>query len=329
MRIPFVATNFPTPLATTFPSSQYLEASWTDLVWAAITAGKPGASYLLTHGWHSLADLVVRTHTIYAHLRQRSHYCERSSLYDALDPSEKSATSYFLGMTTAKLVAARLLDTPWLFHVSSASVAGTAISFKLGTKSRPDLIGQSRAGDWLVVEAKGRTNGFDPIALQKAKQQTRVIRRVNGVTPLLRVALQAYFDTDLAVRLDDPDDADRDAVDAEVDLDVAYLRYYALASAITRQTTEVREVGGRTYAARFEIDAGITVGLETTILERIVQNDFQEFGGVLKSLPYAESSDGTGAITYPDGMLIELDERWSTELMAREPHARRVGQPFT
>jgi hypothetical protein len=325
MRIPYVATNFPTSVATTFPSTPYLEASWTDLVWAAITAGKPGASYLLAHGWHSLADLVVRTHTVYAHLRQRWQYCERSSLYDALDPSEKSATSYFLGMTMAKLFAARFLDTPWLFHVSSASVAGATISFKPGTKSRPDLIGQSSAGNWIVVEAKGRTNGFDAVALQKAKQQTRMIRQVNGAAPLLRVALQAYFNTDLAVRLDDPDDFDPDAVDAEVNIDAAFLRYYALASAVTRQTTEIKEVEGRKYAARFDIDSGVTVGLETTILEQIAQGNFQEIRGALKSLPFSDVSDGANTATYPDGILIELDERWSTGLMAREPHARQDG----
>jgi hypothetical protein len=325
MRIPYAATNFPPSVASAFPSDPYLEVTWADVVWAAITAGKPGASYLLAHGWHSLADLVVRSHTVYANLRQRWAYCERSSLYDSLDPSEKSATSYFLGMTMAKLFAARLFDTPWLFHVSSASITGTVIAFKHGTKSQPDLIGQSSAGDWIVVEAKGRTNGFDLVALQKAKQQTLMVRQVNGVAPLLRIALQTYFASDLSVRLDDPDEADRDAVDLEVNLDVALLRYYALASAVTRQTTEVREVQGRRYATRFDIDSGITIGLEIPILERIAQGNFQEVRAALKRLPDEELAHPGDTSTYPDGILVALDERWSTERMAREPETRRYG----
>jgi hypothetical protein len=325
MRIPYAATNFPAGLAATLSSNPHITVTWTDLVWAAVTAGKPGSSYLLAHGWHSLADLVVRTHTVYANLRQRLHYCERSMLYDSLDPSEKSATSYFLGMTMAKLFAAQLFDTPWLFHVSLASSNGTLIKFKRGTKSQPDLIGQKANGDWIVIEAKGRTNGLDLVALGKAKDQTRMIRQINGVTPQLRIALQTYFDADLSVRLDDPEDSDPDSTDIELDLDAAFLRYYALASAVTKQTTDVREVRGRKYVTRFDLDSGITIGLETRILERIAQGNFQGVRAELKNFD-AVGTETTGALsTYPDGLFIALDERWSPELMAREPEARRGG----
>jgi len=58
---------------------------------------------------------------MYANLRQRGQQIDRSSLYGSLDVTEKSATSYFLGMAMAKLFAAPLFATPWLFHVSMAS----------------------------------------------------------------------------------------------------------------------------------------------------------------------------------------------------------------
>ena len=167
MRIPYTASNFPKTSLPSLVGSHTITASWADIVWAAVTAGKPGASHLLAHRWHSLADLVVRSHTIYANLRQRGHYVERSTLYDSLDPTEKGATSYFLGMAMAKLFAVKLLETPWLFHVSLASSTGAAISFKRGSKSQPDLIGQNLVGNWIVVEAKGRTNTFDAAALTK------------------------------------------------------------------------------------------------------------------------------------------------------------------
>ncbi|WP_250504578.1 hypothetical protein [Caballeronia sp. AZ7_KS35] len=138
-----------------------LTISWTDIVLAAVTAGKPGALHLLAHRSHSLANLVVRTHALYANLQQREQKLDRSSLYDSLDPTEKGATSYFLGMAMAKLFAAPLFATPWLFHVSMASGLGTTLCFKLGSKSQPDLLGKTTSGEWIIVEAKGRTKGLD------------------------------------------------------------------------------------------------------------------------------------------------------------------------
>lgn len=322
MRIPYTATNFPVTLAATLSSNHQITITWTDLVWAAITAGKPGASYLLAHGWHSLADLVVRTHTVYANLYQRGHSCERSTLYNSLDPSEKSATSYFLGMTMAKLFAARLFDTPWLFHVSLASTNGEIIKFKQGTKSQPDLIGLTTNGDWIVIEAKGRTNGVDLVALGKAKHQTRMIRQINGAAPQLRIALQAYFDTSLSVRLDDPDDNEPEALDVNIDLDSAFFRYYALASAVTSQPVDVREIRGRKYATRFDLDSGITIGLETTVLERISEGNFQEVRAGLRKFDAIGTQLTNDSSIYPDGLFIALDGRWSPELMGREPEAR-------
>lgn len=151
--------------------------------------GKPGVAFLLTHGWHSVSDLVVRSHTIYANLRESSHFLQRSSLYIGLDPTEKSGVSYFMGMVAAKVLGARLLDTPWLFHVSMIQALGGAVS--LNGKSQPDLIGLRRNRDWVVAEAKGRTWGYSASAMATAKLQTRQLRSINGQFPALRVAVQA------------------------------------------------------------------------------------------------------------------------------------------
>lgn len=302
--------------------SRCLTASWTDIVWAAVTAGKPGASHLLAHRWHSLADLVVRTHAVYANLRQRGQLCDRSSLYDSLDPTEKGATSYFLGMAMAKLFAAQLFATPWLFHVSMASGLGTTRSFKHGSKSQPDLIGQTTNGDWIIVEAKGRTNGLDANALKKAKAQTRMIRTVNGHAPTLRVALQVYFSDCLRVCIDDPDESDPEAFDLHLDVDAAFGRYYSFVEAITARSPSGENVRQRDIETVFDADSGITIGVESDLLNDVVAGRSDRIRARRAGQRSKRPEGQNGAIIYPDGLLVQLDSRWSSSLMSLEPDAR-------
>src|SRR5687768_14692589 len=97
-RIPYHAWNFSPRYGPALAGTHDLLVTWPELVWAAITVGKPGLAYLLSHGMHSVSDMIVRSHTVYANLRQTYSYFEKSALYDGLDPTEKGATSYFLGM---------------------------------------------------------------------------------------------------------------------------------------------------------------------------------------------------------------------------------------
>lgn len=194
MKIAYNASNFPvTPGFVPTNGDSFLSCSWNDLVWAAITTGKPENTFLFLHRWHSFAEMIVRTYSIYANLLEKKDRIHRSQLFENLDPTEKGATSYFLGMVVAKLFATKLFNIPWVFHVSMASSLNHTVSFSKFSKSQPDLIGFSNSKGWLIFETKGRTNGFDQIALKSAKRQTQMINSINGVSPFLRVAMQMYF----------------------------------------------------------------------------------------------------------------------------------------
>jgi hypothetical protein len=72
-------------------------------------------------------------------------------------------------------------------------------------ESRPDLIGLSNGGDWYVLEAKGRSNGFDAGALATAKEQAEQIISIDNLAPVCSIACQAYFSSSgLSFRMDDP-----------------------------------------------------------------------------------------------------------------------------
>ena len=322
MQIPYTATNFPATSAANLIGTHTLTTSWVDVVWSAITAGKPGASHLLAHRWHSLADIVVRTHTIYANLYQCGQYFNRSPLYESLDPTEKGANSYFLGMAMAKLFAAELFDTPWLFHVSQASIGGATIAFKRGSKSQPDLIGRKTTGDWIVVEAKGRTNGLDTNALSKAKLQTSMIRTVNGIPPSLRVALQVYFDDRMTVRMDVPADSAPEELEVKLDLDAAFACYYSMAQAITAKASTSEFIFDREFVTCVDEESGVTIGLQSSILESVSAGKFEAVRVDRSTLIDRVTKVDENTSVYPDGLFVRLDARWSSQLMTRQPEAR-------
>lgn len=132
----------------------------------------------------------------------------RSEAYDRLDPSEKVAISYFLGMTQAALMAQHVLGYSHLVHVDLLlQHQGTPLSGK-----RPDFVAvnptSTTAGTYSATfEAKGRTRGFDQGALDTAKGQAQIIPAIRGLIPREHVASMAYFDRSghWASVLEDPD----------------------------------------------------------------------------------------------------------------------------
>ena len=282
--------------------------------------GKPGVAFLLSHGWHSVSDLVVRSHTIYANLRGGSTYIEKSSLYNGLDPSEKSGVSYFIGMVAAKILGARLLDTPWLFHVSMVESLGGSVVLK--AKSQPDLIGLSRNRQWIVVEAKGRTWGYSAAAMTAAKQQTRQLRSVNGQSPLLRVAIQAFFNPKLEWAIEDPAEFNEDATDLHFEAEDAMEMYYS-APTIATENGHGRVIGNRKFIAQELSEIGVTIGLELNVRDRLKERNMlrpdQSSAPIQEIEPFTEG----GFHVFSDGLAISLDERWTEEQMIRDSWFRR------
>lgn len=320
--IPYTAQNFRPYWGPALTGTHSLATTWEELVWSAITVGKPGLAELFSHGWYSLSDAIVRTHTIYANLRQTHSRLEKSSLYDSLDPTEKGATSYFVGMMSAKLVAARLLNTPWLFHLSRFKHSGGTLV--LNGNSQPDLIGLNARRDWVVVEAKGRTNGFSSDALAKAKKQTRQLRQINGQFPALRVGIQAYFSPSLELMIDDPEpeEFDENAVDIAAEVPELLRGYYSFVQSLTKGSNDVRKVRDRLYAFHRIEDLGLTIGLDHRIYASFDSQNIVNIVGELRKEDESSVLAEGDVTTFPDGVAIHLDDRWAKSRMLRQPDAR-------
>lgn len=320
--VPYTASNFPRRWGPALAGRHDLRLSWHEIVWAAMLMGKAGVAFLLAHGWHSVSDLVVRSHTIYANLRENSSYLERSSLYTSLDPTEKSGVSYFMGMVAAKVLGARLLGTPWLFHVSMIKALGGAVALK--GNSQPDLIGLRQNRDWVVAEAKGRSWGYSASAMTTAKLQTRQLRKINGQFPALRVAVQASFSPKLEWAIEDPEEFDEDAVDLQFNLEGALEMYYSAPNAAVG-SGQSRLLGRRNFLVRELPEIGVTVGIDREVRDRLQTHALTAGKGALMEDASPEPKPDGDFLVFSDGLAVSLDARWAEERMTRDPWMRRDG----
>ena len=297
-----------------------------ELAWAATTVGKRSVQHVLRHGLSARYEIVARLAILHASLVEApGGALRRSDTYrHALDPSEKGAYSYFLGLTTAKLLAERFLETPWLIHLD---VYWTHLNPTMAWHSRPaafrrrkpDLVGLDAARKWVVLETKGRTDQPKSDVLPKAKQQTRFLRRIGGQYPVLRAGVVAYFDDDDFEAVWEDPEAPEAEVDAEVDTGAFLRAYYEplanlTAEGITAETTDDLPELRVTYLE--EID--VTVGLDNRVIGWLNSGEgqFPQLGGSRTLLPDArfpvvQGEQPVGGYLGSDGVLVSLGPNWS------------------
>jgi hypothetical protein len=183
------------------PGWQILEFSEYDFVLAAITVGRANRWDVIQHGPYSYYEMIYRTALIIANIEERPDgYLLKSPAYKALDPTEKSAVSYFLGLTITKLFCDKLLEIPFLMHLE---IYGRQIGHIYGPinyrrgKSRPDLIAISHELNPHIFECKGRSGNFNQDSFTKAKNQARMVLSVDNVRSVINVGGMVYFNNDL------------------------------------------------------------------------------------------------------------------------------------
>lgn len=100
--------------------------------------GKTKSSVRVQAGEGSLYEALFRLSSIRMALEQTGPSATRLRRTQAartLDPAEKGAVSYFMGIAVAKLFAAKLIDARWLLHLD---VFRPLFNIVLRGRSRPD-----------------------------------------------------------------------------------------------------------------------------------------------------------------------------------------------
>jgi hypothetical protein len=196
LKIDFESEGFPAGGPVT-NGHRVLDTTWDELLWAAVTVGRPNRHYVFRHGDASVYEAIFRWSLIRMALEQRgqtAHWLRRTAAAKTLDPSEKGAVGYFLGMTLCKLFSARLLDAPWLMHLD---VFRPQLNAVLMGRSRPDLVGRTGSNDWVVLESKGRVSAPNMDVKNKAKIQAQRVISINGKPPSFCIGGIAYFRNDV------------------------------------------------------------------------------------------------------------------------------------
>lgn len=262
--IRFHAAGFPRSVRR----SGVLHVSRPRLAWAAVTVGycplgppAPPRPQL---------ELAWRAAMVGANLSARGGGWRRSEAYMRLDGSEKSAVSYFLGMTQAKLAADLLLGFPYLVHLD-------AVLRLLGRptrRSRPDFLALDvRRRAAASVEAKGRTHGYSSRAMTEAKAQAARLPSVTGFSTPLRFGALAWFDNDGEWNADLSDPPARRVRQglpervAPVDSLVAY--YQPVVRAIRGADGQTATIDQQRMLVMYDAVTDLTVGVPTSIVELV------------------------------------------------------------
>lgn len=225
-----------------------LSTTWDDILWAAITVGRPDRYHVFRghrivirmfgHGTRRTVlygdyEALFRWSLVRMALEQRganSHVLYMTNSMKSLDRTEKGMGNYFLGMTFCKLFASDLLATPWLLHLD---VFRDQLGIVLQQGSRPDLVGEEHvSGRWHGFECKGRMRPMADSDKQKAKAQASRLIEVKGIPCSLHTGSVSYFRRDiLNFYWRDPPQDGRPGIELEFSED-AWGHYYRPASEI-------------------------------------------------------------------------------------------------
>lgn len=324
LKMPIRFVDFPAGHALAKKPTQSLSFTAAELVWGAMSVGKGHLAHMKAHGNFSRLERRFRSYMLQAHLKMDAHGAlHRSSLYDGLDPSEKSAVSYFIGMAVTKVLFWRYFRVRWLMHLD---IFRKDFSVSVPAGQRPDLFGRDDTGKWYVAESKGRTGGRSETAMAKAKAQARKVASISGVAPHLSVGVLSYYTTKgLHCEVVDPEPDVEGGFSLGVEEDAFFSEYYAplfklIEDAPANQRAE-REFHGIRYKTVRLDDSGVVLGYDTR-LEESLHTLYVSPESELVAQDVVRKSDSDLRYFGPDGLLIELDNSWLPSSMQEEPQTR-------
>lgn len=316
LRVPYLSEDFPPGSAPN--ASGDLFVSWDEVLWAAITLGRPNLHSVFEHGEASYHEAIFRISAVRLALEQRSHRGSRFWRTDAfkrLDPTEKGAITYLLGMTFCKVFAARMLNTPWLLHLD---VFRDQIGALLTERSRPDLIGQHAiTSAWHAFECKGRSSAPSLDDRTKAKLQAQRIASVGGSPCALHVAAFTFARSDkLEFSWRDPPAEGKPLEIA--DTDGAWRWHYQPVTELVRHNGAGAE--GAT-GATFINGLDLSVAIHPLIAEALAKGDWARAHAQARQLGEELKASGYE----PDGIAIRTGDSWTARFRPGEAPLSREG----
>lgn len=310
------------------PNAGSLSTSWEELVYSAITVGRASLAHLTRFGRYSHFEMAYRANLLFANLKSATTgHLEKTEVYEGLDPSEKSAVSYWLGLMAAKLFAARFLETDFLCHLDvyrnfpdpRYKIEPT---FFAGGK-KPDLVGLMRTGGWIAIEAKGRTNNFRSYVIASAKtEQLANLLAINSIPPRLKVAVHSFFTGgELRVHLEDPDYINEAAQNLKLPDKAVFLRHwYEPFLKLVDQQHQTRREGDDQFRIAELVELDMKIGIDSVLYRYLTDTGHPET--ILDLIATKQDRKGERWYMGKEGIFVELGRLWSQDNMSLEPFMR-------
>lgn len=289
-----------------------LQVTWDDILWSAITVGRPPTYHVFQHENPSIYEAIFRISLVRMALEQRGVRRQRLWMTDAfkhLDPTEKGAVNYFLGMTFCKLFSSKMLGTPWLLHLDIFKNQLNAQTLK--GRSRPDFIGlQNDTQEWHAFESKGRSSAMSAEDKKKAKAQANRLVSVDGQSCSLHIASATYFKNNklhFYWRDPEPEVSQKFKDIRIVDADKGWRVYYeAVQQLIVERGDAISENDPKVYLK--EVDVEIAIAPE--ILIPLREGNWKE----VRTISMIRKYDHLQREYRVDGLRIKAGERWHERL---------------
>jgi hypothetical protein len=306
--------DFPTAV---LPNAQRrLNVSWDDILWAAITVGRPDVFHVFRHGTASLHEAIFRWSMVRMALQQRGTRGQklvRTDLFKQMDPTEKGAVNYFVGLLTCKLFASKLLDAPWTLHLD---VFRPMLNPRtIGGRSRPDMVAQtSSTSQWHAFECKGRASVPGDAEKQKAKAQAQRLVSVNGTLCTLHVGAITFFRNDaIEFYWRDPEPGAREPIQIP-NPEFAWRTYYEPFVEVIRSRGELTTPESDTPALVPIDELDLRLGVHPKIASILFASNWQRARDIA-----SESRDEFATSGFqPDGLLVKAGPTWFERLEALE-----------
>jgi hypothetical protein len=286
-----------------------LTVTWDDLLWAAMTVGRPNRQYVFRHGAASWYELLFRLSLVRMSLEQAGpggRRLRRTQAARTLDPSEKGAVNYFLGLAVAKLFADKCLDAPWLLHLD---VFRPQLNAQLAGRSRPDLVGQTRAGDWIALECKGRTSQPSANAKQRAKEQAERVTTINGTAPSVNAGCIAFFKNDVLQFFWRDPTPDPTRVEHPIVVDVledSWRFYYKPVVALFSEAMPKRNDVGEGLVTVVDERLDVTLSIDAAVLRLL----WAEQWAVARAVASAAKAKHEDSAVRADGLRVIAGQTW-------------------
>lgn len=309
LAIPYESDGF--PAGSLAPSAPNLPVTWDDVLGAAVTVGRPNRQYVFQHGQASMYEALFRWSLVRMALEQSGPWgrrLQRTSAAKTLDPTEKGAVNYFLGMTFCKLFAEKLLNTPWLLHLD---VFRPTLNAVLTRRSRPDLVGQEFGfGQWHAFECKGRISPPGEAVKKKAKAQAQRLVSINGTPCTLHVGAVTYLKGEsLRFYWRDPPPEDEGGLNLQVTDDAWGYYYRPIVELVRAGAPAGHDVGSGVLV---DIEAAdIRVGLHPRIAKLLYADEWERARQEALEAADAIRRDGFRQ----DGLRIVAGGSWSVPFL--------------